>query len=188
MSLLHCLAREKRSAVAVEISIVALPFFMLILGTMEVSYDLFVQAALNAAVSKTARQIQSGSVQMLDTSAGGTSFVSTYMCPNTGGLLQCGNIYVNIQKVTTGDFYLNAAPAYLAGSGPSATLATSSWSACTGGQGATILFQAVYAGPTFVGGLLHAFVATSSSGYYFHPTYASEAFINAPQFTQTVSC
>lgn len=181
------LLRERRSAVSVEIAIVGLPFFLMMLGTMEVAYDMFVQSALNSAVVLTARKIASGQIQMVDGTAGGQSFVSTYFCPNVQGLLQCGHIYVNIQKVTSADFYTYVPSAYLNGSGPSATLNYANWSVCTGGQSTPMIMQAVYAGPTFVGGLARAFVATYN-GSYIHPTYATDAWVNTSGYTQTISC
>jgi len=180
-------ARTKRSAVSMELAIIALPFFILFLGTMEVAYDVFVQSALNAAMAATARQIYDGTVQAVDGSSGGATFVKNYMCPNVRGMLQCGLIQVNIHPLPAGkDFFSYTAPAYETGAGPSYTLATSTWSVCTGNSGVAVLFQAVYAGPTFVGALMPAFVLTYN-GAYIHPTYTSDAFWVAPGFTSTAS-
>ncbi len=180
-------ARTRRSAVSMELAIIALPFFLLFLGTMEVAYDLFVQSALNSAVTATARQIYDGTVQDVDGSAGGATFVSTYLCPNVSAMLQCGLIQVNIHPLATGtDFYSMTVPAFETGAGPSYTLATNTWSVCTGNSGVPVLFQAVYAGPTFVGGLFPKFVVTYN-GAYIHPTYTSDAFWVGPGFSSSAS-
>ena len=183
-------AGERRSAVSLELAIIAVPFFVLFLGTMEVAYDIFVQSALNNAVVLTARQIAYGAIQYSG-GAGDTTFVKTYMCPNASGMLDCSLIQVNIANIqeskTTIDWWTSAAPAYVTGMGPSSTLATSSWSICTGSSQTPMLFQAVYAGPSFVGGLIHGFIVTYN-GAYVHPTYSSDAWVNAPNNGSTLAC
>lgn len=189
-------ARTRQSAVATELAIIALPFFLLLLGTLEVGFDTYVQAALNGAVILTARDISDGAAQSYDTSQGGTAkFVPNYMCPHLGGLLECGNIQVNIQRLTAADlastasgFYtaVNTATPYITGLGTAGSLQTAGWSVCTGGENNPVYFQAVYIGPTFVGGLAHSFVVTYKGGLI-HPTYASEGFVNQG-FVATVSC
>ena len=183
-------ARQRRSAVSLELAIIGVPFFVLFLGTMEVAYDVYVQSALNYAVTATARKIYDGTIQYSG-GAGDTAFVSTYMCPNISGMLDCSLIHVNIANIqetnTTTDWWLSAAPAYVTGIGPSFTLATSSWSICTGGPGTPMLFQAVYAGPSFVGGLIHGFIV-SYKGAYIHPTYSSVAWVNASGNSVTLTC
>jgi hypothetical protein len=126
---------------------------------------------------------------MVDASQGGAKFVTTYMCPHVGGLLECSKIQVNIQKVSpTSNFYtaVTAATPYITGLGVTGSLQTSSWSVCTGGPNIPVYFQAVYVGPTFVGGLANTFVVKYNGGLV-HPTYASEALINQG-FIATVSC
>ena len=184
-------ARTRRSAVSLELAIVALPFFTMMLGTMEVGYDVYVQSALNAAVVLTARGIADGTIQYADTSSGGTNFVKLYMCPNVSGMLECSKIQVSIaniqETVTSANYWSIVVPAYVTGTGPSATLATGSWGVCTGSIGTPMLFQAIYAGPTFVGGLVPSFIVTLGSAYV-HPTYTSTAFVNGIGYTSNVQC
>jgi Flp pilus assembly protein TadG len=184
------LRRTKRSAVALELAIAALPFFLLFLGTMEISYDLYVQSAMNYIADQVALQIYEGNAQQHDPSAGGAAFVSTYVCPIANALLECNKIQMNIQPVPVNtDFWnymKNVAPPYVTGSGPSATLATSTWNVCTGGPNTPVLLQAVYAGPTFIGAFIPDFVVTWGGGLI-HPTYATQAFVNQG-FPATAAC
>jgi len=184
------LRRTKRSAVSLELAIAALPFFLLFLGTMEISYDLYVQSAMNYIVNQTALQIFEGNAQEHDGTTGGSAFVSTYVCPLAAALLECTKIQMNIHPVpaTSSDFYnyMQGLPSYVTGSGPGATLNTNNWSVCTGGPSVPVMLQAVYPGPTFIGAFIPDFVVTYAGGLV-HPTYATQAFVNQP-FPSAVSC
>src|ERR1700679_4246312 len=57
---LRALGRTRRSAVAMEMAAVALPFCMLLLGTFEVAFDLYVQSAMNLAMGEAARAVWIG--------------------------------------------------------------------------------------------------------------------------------
>jgi Flp pilus assembly protein TadG len=185
------LARTRRSAVSVEMAAVAIPFCMLMLGSFEVSYDAFMQSAMNMAVNEASRQIWVGNAQGNMSSL---SFVTNYVCPAVGFLVDCSLLTMRVQPVrpiTTTDFYAfmtaNHLPSYSTGSGPSATLTTSTWSVCTGGPGEAVLVEAVYAGPTFVGGFIPSFVVGTASGLV-HPTYAANAVIIQNTITTTAVC
>jgi Flp pilus assembly protein TadG len=185
------LLRTRRSAVSVEMAAVAIPFFMLLLGSFEVSYDSFVQSALNLAVNEASREIWIGKAQGTMTSA---SFVTNFVCPSVSFMLDCSLITMRVQPIrpiTTTDFYgfmtANHLPSYQTGSGRTGSLTTSTWAVCTGGPGDAVLVEAVYAGPTFVGGFIPAFVVGTASGLV-HPTYAANGFINQTTYTTTSVC
>jgi Flp pilus assembly protein TadG len=190
------LARTRRSAVSVEIAAVAIPFFMLLLGSFEVSYDAFVQSAMNYAVSEAARDIWIGNAQGNMTSP---AFVTNFVCPKVGFMLDCSLITMRvtpIRPITSNDFWQTMTtppvgpgplPYYSTGTGRSATLTTNSWSVCTGGPGEAVLVEGVYAGPTFVGGFIPSMVVNTASGLV-HPTYAAQGFINQTTFIATAAC
>jgi Flp pilus assembly protein TadG len=187
------LARSRRSSVSVEMAAVAIPFFMLLLGSFEVSFDAFMQSAMNYAVSEGSRQIWLGNAQGSMSSA---NFVTNFVCPTIGFMVDCSLITMRVQPIrpiTSNDFwqFMNsfspALPSYSTGTGRSATLTTSSWTVCTGGPGEAVLVEAVYAGPTFVGGFIPAFVVNTANGLV-HPTYAAQGFINQTTFTATGAC
>lgn len=185
--------RERRSAVALEMATVALPFMLMMLGVMETTYDLYVQAALNYILQQTAKQIWSGQIA-LSASQSSTSFVTTYVCPLSAGLLECGLISMNTQRMvqvaqgtanttTTADFFHIGQTSYVSGG----TLSVSTWTVCSGGPTSVDMLEAVYAGPTFVGALVPSFTIKNASGARIHATYASTGY-GVEQFTQATSC
>ncbi len=183
--------RTRRSVVSVEIGFIALPFLMLLLGMMEVSYDMYVQSAMNLAAAQSMRLIWTGQVQGPISS---TSFVTNNLCPIMSGLIDCNLVTVRAQKIAgfpTTDFWTfmtsNHLPNYQTGSGSTGSLNTAGWAVCTGGPGAAVLFEIVYAGPTFVGGLLPVW-SVNNAGTRVHPTYAAAGFVNQAGFTVTATC
>ena len=186
---LKAFLRTRRSAVALEMAIVALPFLILLLGVMEVTYDLYVESALNYILAEPARQIWTGQIPVGTTTAQASStFITSYVCANSGGLLECGNLYMKSQKLTslvqgtanytpTADFFHIGESSYTSGG----VLSISGWTVCPGGPNNLVLLEAVYAGPTFLGALIPAFSVklTSTPGAArVHPTYASIGFGN----------
>jgi len=173
---------------------VAIPFCMLMLGAFEVSYDSYMQSAMNFAVSEGSRQIWIGNAQGPMSS---TNFVTNFVCPSVGFMIDCTLITMRVspvRPVTSNDFWQfmkNASPGplpyYSTGTGRSASLTTNTWSVCTGGPGEGVLVEAVYAGPTFVGGFIPNFVVNTASGLV-HPTYAAQGFVNQTNFTTTSVC
>jgi Flp pilus assembly protein TadG len=180
------LRRTRRSAVALELAIVSIPFFIMILGTMEVSYDLYVESALNAAVTATARKIADGSISLSDASQGGSgNFVPNYLCPNIAGMLDCSLIQVNVQVFGGAEFYTYGnVVSPIAANG---TFSNSSWNVCTGGPGSTMLFQAVYLGPSFVGKLVPGFTTVYNNSWI-HVAYTADAFVNSQGWQGGVTC
>jgi Flp pilus assembly protein TadG len=177
---LRAFRRTRRSAVAMEMAMVALPFCLMLLGTFEVTFDLYVQSAMNLAVSQAARNVWIGAVQGPMTSA---SFVTQAVCPTLGSLLSCTGVIANVHPISqTSDFWNTPPPPYTDGS----NLTVGTWTVCTGGPGQFVLVQLVYAGPTFVGLFIPTFTL-NYSGVPVHPTYTSAAFVNQP-FTATSTC
>ncbi len=91
-------------------------FFLLLFMAFDFAYGAFMQGVLDTAVQATARQIQVGATSGATT---GAQLQSLYLCPNTLGLLNCGNLYVRVESIDTSDT-----------------------SACPGGYGANDLYQA----------------------------------------------
>jgi Flp pilus assembly protein TadG len=170
---------QRRGAVALELAILAVPFFTLALGTMEVGYDFFVQAALSNAVSVAARSIQVGTNQGNATGTAEAKWVSSAVCPALGGLLDCGQLYVTIAGIPsgTGDNYYT----YLSANPPNLTSMTSSNdSVCTGAPVQMMIVRAYYLSPTFLGMLVPNWSQPSpvAPSKRVHVTYASAGFVN----------
>jgi Flp pilus assembly protein TadG len=161
--------RDRRGAAVLEFAIVALPFVTLVLGVMEVGFDLFVQVTMDAVVNQAARSVQTGSVQG---SAGESSaaFAAAAVCPALGGLLSCSQIVVGVAPVPSGsNYYNNPGTMTLAGAAAGAV--------CTGVGGQMMLIQAWYLGPTIAGALIPSF-STRYNGALVHVTSASAGFVN----------
>lgn len=159
------LARDKRGVTSLELAIIAPAFFGLMLGLMEMGYDLFVQTALNAAVEQAARTIQVGSVvgSKNETSA---ELAQAAVCPNLRGLLNCGLLTVAVQPLPANvDYFSEDDPlSYGAAAGTTTNGTTTGGEICTGrgGSGRLMIMQAWYNGPTFVGLLIPGWNSTAN--------------------------
>jgi Flp pilus assembly protein TadG len=170
---------HRSGAVALEFAILAVCFFILVLGTMEVGYDFFVQAALSNAVNRAARTVQVGTTESKATGAAVAGWVTSAVCPALGGMLDCGQLYVAVSGIPSGtgqNYYT-----YLSANPPSlTTMASSSDSVCTGTAAQMMILQAYYISPTFIGILVPNWSQTwpVSSKTRVHVTYASAGFVN----------
>jgi Flp pilus assembly protein TadG len=166
------LRRGDSGAVALEFAVISIPFFIMFLGVMEVSYDLYVQAELDNAVELAARTVQVGSAQ---STAGekSSAFVKNSVCNDLGGSLNCNLLTVAVGPIPAGkDYY----------SYPIATSLTQAIAnaaggvqTCSGGQMMGVV--AWYDGPTFLGVLVPAFTKTWN-GKLVHETQSSAGFVN----------
>ncbi len=156
-----------------EFALLAIPLFILLLGVLEVGYDLFVQAALDSAVSVASRSIQVGTTQ--GTAAETNAQIVAAVCPQLGGLLECSHLVVGVVKVPT-DYYTTPVSSLITYSGATSS---SGGGVCTGTGGSLEALVAWYNGPTFLGLLVPAFAKANPSGSgYVHQTYSSAAFVN----------
>lgn len=166
--------RRRRGTVALELAAAAGPLLLLVLGVMEVGYDMFVQEALDDAVNTAARLVFTGQ----QTGAQGyAAFVRNAVCPAVSQILECQYLYVNVAPVAAGYDYYTMVPAVL---NPGQN------TVCTGAPGQFMLLQAWYAGPTFLGALFPAF-SGNVGGSLAHVTYTSAGFVNE-QFTGGQTC
>jgi Flp pilus assembly protein TadG len=175
----HAFRAHRRGAAALEFTILSVPFLILTLGTMEVGYDFFVQAALSNAVTVAARGMQVGTAQASVTGKAETSWVTSAVCPALGGLLNCGQLYVTVSGIPSGtgqNYYT-----YLTANAPSLAAMTSSTdSVCTGAAAQLMILRAYYLSPSFLGLLIPSWSQPWPSGtaQRVHVTYASAGFVN----------
>ncbi|MES1198750.1 MAG: TadE/TadG family type IV pilus assembly protein [Pseudomonadota bacterium] len=91
--------RAENGAAMLEFGMVALPFFLLTFGIVEISMIGFTQAALNEAVAETSRTIRTGEAQK-----GNVSYtqIQTTLCSNLTSMLpslDCGqNLYLDVKS------------------------------------------------------------------------------------------
>ena len=96
--LLRRFAKARRGSAAVEFALIAMPFFLLMIGLAEISMIGFAQTSLDLAVSESARQIRTGQAQM-----GGLSHadIRDQICDkiNVFIILECdGNLYIDVDR------------------------------------------------------------------------------------------
>ena len=171
-ALARWLRRGERSAVAVELGIIAIPFFMMFLGVMEMSYDLYVQAELNNAVESAARSVQVGNAQGAS-GENSNAFLAANVCTNLGGLLDCALLTVGVAPIPAGFNYYTLPVQNQLTQGE----ASGGNGICTGVGGQMMVLKAWYDGPTFVGLLIPSFT-TTYNGVLTHVTQASAGFVN----------
>jgi hypothetical protein len=165
----------RRAALALEFAIVGPVFFLLLFVVFEVAYDLFEQEVLDNALQASARQVQIGNT----TAATSGNFVSTYLCPYSGGLLVCNNVFVRMEVVnfttTNGctDFWdaTRGTPPvsggnlqlglYFSGAGAAGSGGSNGVTTCDTGTGFVdpgpqqcVVMSAVYVMPSFLNGLV----------------------------------
>jgi Flp pilus assembly protein TadG len=152
--------RDRQGVAILEFALLSIPFFLLVLGLCEVSFDLFLQEATDLALQAGARQMEIGAGTAATSE---TNFVQTYVCNTTAGrMLICGNFHIKVQLLTgTEDF---SSPAVSTGTLPlnGKNLDLSAYDGgstgasvfCTAPPGTLIMISAIYIGPTFLSGLL----------------------------------
>jgi hypothetical protein len=177
-SLVRWLRRGDRSAVSMELGIIAIPFFVMFLGVMEISYDLFVQATLDNATETAARSVQVGSTTG-NNSQSNSAYVSSNVCPNLGPLLDCALLEVAVVPVPFGFNYWSLPLQSQLNEGQiGVSTGTGIGNGiCTGVGGQMMLLKAWYNGPTFLGALVPYF-ATTWNNVVVHLTTSSAAFVN----------
>jgi Flp pilus assembly protein TadG len=150
---------DRRGVAALEFAILAVPFFLLVLGVCEVSFDLFLQEATDLALQAGARQMAIGASS---SSTGESNFVKTFVCNTTAGrMLICNNFHVKVQLLASGQDYstCTGCTGQLPMNGNNLDLSSYDGSGtssvfCTAPPGTLILISAIYVGPTFLSGLL----------------------------------
>ena len=95
---LAAFASATQGAVAVEFGLIAMPFFLLLLGILFVGFMLFCSSSLDFATQKAARQIMVGTVQSGNLSA--SQFRTTVVCPLLPSpMFDCTKVVVNLTTI-----------------------------------------------------------------------------------------
>lgn len=106
--------RAKDGAAALEFAIVAMPFFLFLLATMEIAYMLFLSVMIDNAALASARKIRTGQMQAAEASP--EDFWDD-VCSNISSIAPCGgHLFLDVRTyedfgntrrqdpVTNGDF------------------------------------------------------------------------------------
>lgn len=79
-------AEDKRGIAAVEFAMIALPFFILLFGTLEISLIFIVSTTLEHGITEASRQIRTGSAQSANLSE---AAYRNALCGEFFGILRC---------------------------------------------------------------------------------------------------
>jgi hypothetical protein len=148
--------RGRQGVVALEFALVSIPFFMLVLFVLELSYDLYTQSALDAGLRYAATQLARGNSQNVKD---GPTFISQYVCPDLGGLLECSShLYINVIKFPSSgatDYYsITTGTLPMIGNTLNLAAYTGASSFCNVAPDQFILISLIYLGPSFIGRIL----------------------------------
>jgi len=171
----------RQGSVTLEFAILSIPFFMWMLAIFEISYDMFMQSALDDALHTAVRAIQTGNAQYL---TNGQSFITSFICPAANGRLICANVYVNVSAANfaTGQDYYNLTSGSLPVSGNVLSLSNYSGASsfCNASPQQFLLVSAIYVGPTFLSGLLPGVFSVKYGGKAVHATLATTGIVTEP--------
>lgn len=156
---LATLASSRDGATALEFAIVGLPFVTLLVGTLAVAFNLYLQFAMDYALQVAVRQVQLGLVASTLSSA---DFAAKVFCPVFVVFAPCTGIVVSVQPVSDYD----SAVAVTAAAPPTAF--------CVGAPGQLMYARAVYQAPVFG----QVFAAGTGPGTSGNTIVSAAAFAN----------
>ena len=145
MNIFNRLLADVKGAVALEFSLVSIPFFALVLCAIQAFVVFFFEQTLQVAASQAARQLMVGQSQTQGLSQ---DQFKSLVCSNLPTVFDCGNVMVDVQ--TAGSYAtLNTAPIVLT-YGPNGVI-TNVWSYDPGAAGSVVIVRVLYNWP-IVGG------------------------------------
>lgn len=154
LSRLHRLRRTSRAwaaaqggATAVELALIAVPFFLLLFGTIELALVFLLCTSLENATDLAARQVRTGEMQ----TAGGASAATfkTLVCNNLGWLQgDCSaNLYVDVRTFTSFQTVSSPQPITTSGTPPKTTFDPSKLTFNMGAAGDIVVVRTYYTWP-----------------------------------------
>lgn len=158
---------------AIEFGLLAIPFFMLIFGIIELAIVLFINSTLNHAVSEAGRQIRVGNFQACSGST--AEKFKELVCAEMGDLGSCDS-RVRVDVKTASSFAGITLPAETDPADASAAITNGTVDSTSGGD--PVVARAIYYYPLALPAALTRLETTSGSGI--RKLYASTAFRNEP--------
>lgn len=96
----HCLTlrfiKAREGATAVEFALIAGPFFLLLMGLIEIALFFFASTMIETATAEASRDIRTGEVVM---SGDGPGEFRNRICARAGAILDCARIQVDVRRV-----------------------------------------------------------------------------------------
>ena len=178
-----------KGSAAIEFTLVAPVFFILLMGTIETGVIFFAQSTLQNAVNDTARMVRTGQTGCFTTDSGGNcqamtqAQFRTQLCSEASAILQdCSgaSLQFDVQAYPSGfSTASNSSPLDGGGNLPPLTVFN------VGNACDVVLVRAFYKWPVFTP-ILGFFLQNISGGYHLIATAA--AFRNEPYTTSTGGC
>ena len=151
------MVRDRTGATAIEFALVSIPFFALIIASLQVTLTFFAQQNLETASGSAVRTLMTGSAQ----STGVTqSQFRNLVCAGLPSFMKCANIMIDVRAATTFSSANTASPTitFNASGQP-----TNNWSYAPGGPGEITIARIMYIWDV-QNGPLGFDIATLSSG------------------------
>jgi Flp pilus assembly protein TadG len=102
---LRAFRRDRRGAVAVEFGLIAVPFFALLIGILEISIVFWTTQVLETAVADTARTIYTGQFQGVNKTGDIGKEFKKQVCSRVNALFECNEnsstVHVDVRVVTS---------------------------------------------------------------------------------------
>ncbi len=171
-------ARDRAGATAVEFSLLAAPTLFMLYAIFQIGLNYFMAAQLDYATQKAARAVSTGAVSTAGLTA---SQFQNQVCGYLSSSFSCGNVFINMAIVPTGQFpsayynYVKADQSALI----VPALNSSNDTFCPGAGGQYIVLQILYPISYFSS----FFMASNAITYQGHTVYvlmSSITFKNEP--------
>jgi len=88
--------KAREGATAVEFALIAGPFFLLLMGLIEIALFFFASTMIETATAEAAREIRTGQVMV---SGDGPGEFRNRICARAGAILDCARIQVDVRPV-----------------------------------------------------------------------------------------
>ena len=163
-------ARSSSGAAAVEFGLVAAPFLVLLIATMETALVFFAGRVLDETTEQASRYIQTGQAQQSNMTQ---SAFAKYVCQNTFALFDCNKFMINVQNYNSFAAANTAAPALTFNAQGQVT---NQWTYSPGNPGDIVIVQVMYEWPVI--GLLGFNIANIGANYRL--LVSTAAFKNEP--------
>lgn len=145
---LEAFAEDKRGIAAVEFALIAMPFFFLIFGLLEVCVIFIMSSILEHAASEASRQIRTGQLQTSGQSAAATQAAfETSVCDELFGLMACDDrLKFDVQQFANFSGTGSSTPTYLPATDPTnpGGLDDSGFSFNAGAQNEIVVIRVFY--------------------------------------------
>ena len=137
--------RRREGAVAVEFALIAIPFFLIVMATVQTAIVYMAQQELETVTEQASRYV------LTNQATGDTqSQFATTVCQQVSALFNCNKIMINVQNYGTGTSFSSASTAAPTLTFDSNGNVTNTWVYSPGSNGDIVVVQVMYQWPIFL--------------------------------------